>query len=273
MQLLPFFEKHSPGIKFFPELVQLFVLQKWLCLSNWNLPQEDISPIICGQNYCQLSSPVAQWAQSPSVQGGSLCVCMQTDDHVHCWEHWMRCHPIVVQEGDTAERGWRPFIYLYPILLEIPDKNCGCYLSAGHTWKGIVCFLQYLLCLDVGVGWVLIRSLKDLFGAFCVPHETKVVKKLSLVARCRIPQTEAFRQMVQSVIHDFLLGIILIDYCANLNTYCKGVAFLWQSGCVIDFTPFLSLLFLGVNLKYDCWSSWIPSLICGLLEVKKMLVT
>ncbi len=39
---------------------------------NWNLPQEDILPLICGQNYCQLTSPVAQWAQSPSVWGEPL---------------------------------------------------------------------------------------------------------------------------------------------------------------------------------------------------------
>jgi hypothetical protein len=101
-----------------------------------------------------------------------------------------------------------------------------------------VCFLQNLLCPNVGVGWVFIHSLEDLFGAFCVPNETKVVKKLSLVALCRIRQTEAFRQMVQGVIHSFLLGIILIDYCANLNMDCKGIASLWQSSFVIDSMPF-----------------------------------
>ncbi len=111
---------------------------------------------------------------------------------------------------------------------------------------------HFVLENDIGVGRVIIRSLNDLFRAFCVPHDTEVVKKLYLVARCKIHQPGAFRQMVQGVIHDFLLGIILIDYCADLNTDCKGIASLWRSGCVIDSLPFFSLLFLGENLDYDC---------------------
>jgi hypothetical protein len=98
--------------------------------------------------------------------------------------------------------------------------------------------LQNLLCSDVGFGWVLIHSLEDLFGAFCVPHETKVVKKFSLVAQCRIRQTEAFRQMIGGVIHNFLLSITFIDNCADLNTDCKGVASLRRWSRVIDSTSF-----------------------------------
>ncbi len=62
---------------FFPEQNQSFVLQIWFYWSNWNLLWEDISPLVCGQNYFWQSSLVAQWAQFPSVQEECLVVCTQ----------------------------------------------------------------------------------------------------------------------------------------------------------------------------------------------------
>jgi hypothetical protein len=59
MQLLPSFEKHSPGIKFLSRADPIIHFAKMTLLIQLKFLQEGISPVIFGQNYCQLSSPVA----------------------------------------------------------------------------------------------------------------------------------------------------------------------------------------------------------------------
>jgi hypothetical protein len=68
MLLLPFFEKHSPGIKLLSRANLIIHFEKnSFVFPIENFPQEGILPIICGGNYCQLSSLVAKCAQSPSM--------------------------------------------------------------------------------------------------------------------------------------------------------------------------------------------------------------
>ena len=166
MQLLSFFEKHLPGINFLSGADPIIYLANIILLIQ--LKSASRRHIALNLWIKLLSTIFSSSTVSPIPQRAR---------GIPCRAHAVRYAACIAESikwdaGNTTEWWWCPFIYPFPILLEVRCRNCGRNLSARHTWKGMLSLLQNLLCPNVGIGWVFIHSLKYLLGAFCVTHET-----------------------------------------------------------------------------------------------------
>ncbi len=153
---------------------------------NW-CPQLLLSHVVLYPVSLSSSSHPAATAPTPTASSSIVATASTTFSSSPClnlvWffmstapKHRMQCHCLVMQEGDSAERNWCPFINQLPEILEVLGSDSCCSFSTGHLREGIMCLLQNLLCPNVSVWGIVISSLEDLLSTICVPHETKVIK-------------------------------------------------------------------------------------------------